>query len=95
MVAREFAVSDVVPLEAEVASLIVQSLNLKIEPAAIKPLEPLFREGLGLDSIDALELSLAISKSYGFQLRSDDPDIAQIFSSLRELCKAIDKNRTK
>jgi acyl carrier protein len=82
-------------VETEVAKLIVQTLNLSMDPAEIHPEEPLFREGLGLDSIDALELSLAISRSYGFQLRSDDPDIVTTFSSLRALCKAIEARRTK
>jgi len=50
---------------------------------------------LGLDSIDALELSLAIFKAYGYQLLSNDPEISVIFSSLRALTKAIEKNRTK
>jgi acyl carrier protein len=55
----------------------------------------LFGDGLGLDSIDALELSLAISQTYGYQLKSSDPEINIIFSSLRTLTKAIEKNRTK
>ncbi len=82
------------PLESEVAELIVRTLILKVDPAAIDPCEPLFREGLGLDSIDALELSLAISQKYGYRLNSEDPDIARIFSSLRTLCESIEKNRT-
>lgn len=83
------------PLEAEVSKLIVQTLNLKIDPAQIDPEQPLFGVGLGLDSIDALELSLAISQSYGYQIRSDDPEIVAVFASLRSLCKAVEKNRTK
>jgi len=88
-------VSDVSPLEAEVAKLIVRTLNLKVEPAQIQPEQPLFNEGLGLDSIDALELSLAISEFYGYQIRSDDPETVATFASLRSLCKSIEKNRTK
>ena len=87
--------SDVSPLEAEVAKLIVRTLNLKVEPAQIQPEQPLFNEGLGLDSIDALELSLAISQFYGYQIRSDDPDTVATFASLRSLCKSIEKHRTK
>lgn len=87
--------TDVSPLEAEVAKLIVQTLNLKIDPAQIQPDEPLFGKGLGLDSIDALELSLAISQSYGYHIRSDDPEITATFASLRSLCTSIQKNRTK
>jgi acyl carrier protein len=83
------------PLEQEVSKLIVQTLKLKIDPATIQPDAALFGDGLGLDSIDALELSLAISQTYGYQLKSSDPDIKAIFSSLRALANAIVKNRTK
>lgn len=82
-------------LEMEVARLTVQTLHLKISPSEIDPTAPLFGEGLGLDSIDALELALVISQRYGYQLRSDDPDNAKIFSSLGALCEAIEKHRTK
>lgn len=82
------------PFELEVARLIVNTLNLEdIKPEDISPQAPLFGEGLGLDSIDALELALAISKTYGFQLRSDDTANTQIFSSLASLCKHIQENR--
>ena len=80
--------------ESEIASLIVNSLNLEdIQPGDIKPEEPLFNAGLGLDSIDALELAMAISKKYGFQLRSDDPDNERIFSSLRALAEHISNSQ--
>jgi acyl carrier protein len=83
------------PQELEIAQLIIDTLGLEdIEANEIDPQEPLFNEGLGLDSIDALELALAISKKYGFQLRSDDENNAQIFSSLRALTEHIEKNRT-
>lgn len=82
-------------LETEVAQLIIDALNLEdIAPQDIDPAAPLFNEGLGLDSIDALELALAISKAYGFQLRSDDSENATIFSSLRAMSAHIEKNRT-
>ena len=87
--------SDVSPLEADVAKLIVQTLTLKVEPAQIRPEAPLFGDGLGLDSIDALELSLAISQSYGYQIRSDDQDAVATFASLRSLCQSIETHRTK
>ena len=83
------------PLEQDVAKLIVQTLKLKIDPATIDPVQALFGDGLGLDSIDALELSLAISQAYGYQLKSSDPEIKAMFSSLRALTRAIEKNRTK
>jgi acyl carrier protein len=60
----------------------------------VDPEAPLFGAGLGLDSIDALELALEISKRYGFQLRSDDEENRRIFASLRSLSDYIQKNRT-
>ena len=87
--------ADTSPLERDLAALIVQTLKLKVDPAVIQPDAPLFGEGLGLDSIDALELSLAISQTYGYQLKSNDPEIKAIFSSLRALSNAIEKNRSK
>jgi acyl carrier protein len=80
-------------LEREVASLIVEILNLRADPADIDPEGPLFSSGLGLDSIDALELAMAISQKYGVQLRSDDSDNTRIFASLRALAAHIESNR--
>lgn len=83
------------PAEQELAALIIEALNLEgITPADIDPEAPLFGDGLGLDSIDALELALAISCRYGFQLRSDNPDNRQIFSSLRAMAAHIEQHRT-
>lgn len=82
-------------LEPHLAKLIVHTLKLKVEPTSIQPEAPLFGEGLGLDSIDALELALAISQQYGYQLQSSDPEIKTIFSSLRALANAVEKHRTK
>jgi len=83
-------------LELEVASMIVTTLNLEtVSPEKIDPAAPLFGAGLSLDSIDALELALEISKRYGFQLRSDDEDNRRIFSSLANLSSHIEKNRVK
>ena len=81
--------------EHEVARLIIQALHLELQPEDIRPEEPLFREGLGLDSIDALELALAISRAYGFDLKSDDERNAQIFASLRNLTRHIEACRTR
>jgi len=82
-------------IELEVAQLIIDALNLEdIETGDIEPEAPLFREGLGLDSIDALELALAVSKKYGFQLKSDDSNNANIFFSLRSLSSHIENHRT-
>jgi acyl carrier protein len=81
--------------ERELAELIVTALNLTVLPADIDPEAPLFKAGLGLDSIDALELALEVSKRYGFQLRSDDPDNVRIFSTLRSLAAHIEANRVR
>ncbi|HEX4970490.1 MAG TPA: phosphopantetheine-binding protein [Steroidobacteraceae bacterium] len=82
------------PAERELAELIVSALNLEgVAPAEIDPQAPLFKTGLGLDSIDALELALEISKRYGFQLRSDDENNIRIFSSLRSLAGHIQQHR--
>jgi acyl carrier protein len=80
--------------ERELAELIVTALNLEgVAPGDIDPEAPLFKTGLALDSIDALELALEISKRYGFQLRSDDENNVRIFSSLRSLAAHIETNR--
>jgi len=84
------------PLEQEVARLIVDTLNLEgIEPGTIKPQSPLFNEGLGLDSIDALELSLGIAMEYGVQIKSDDSNNTRVFMNLRSLSQHIEQHRTK
>ena len=81
--------------ERELAELLVESLNLDdVAPDSIDPEAPLFNTGLGLDSIDALELALAISKKYGFQLRSDNEGNRRIFASLRALSEHIQQHRT-
>ena len=82
------------PTEAALAQLLVDSLNLEdVAAPDIDPDAPLFGEGLGLDSIDALELALAISKTYGFQLRSDSDENRRIFASLRALSAHIEQNK--
>lgn len=81
--------------EKELAQLIVTSLNLEVTADEIEPDAPLYGEGLGLDSIDILELSLAISKTYGLQLKSDDADNSKIFSSLSSLNQYIQQHRVK
>lgn len=78
----------------ELATLIVECLNLEtVTPEQMDPDAPLFGGDLGLDSIDALEIALAVSKHYGFQLRSDNPDNRQIFTSLRNLSAHIEQHR--
>ena len=80
--------------ERDVAIMIVAALNLDhVKPEDIDPRQPLFGDGLGLDSIDALELALEISKRYGFQIRSDDDDNRRIFASLGALAAHIEAHR--
>jgi len=81
--------------EHALAQLLVESLNLEdVEASAIDPEAPLFSTGLGLDSIDALELALAISTRYGFQLRSDNEQNRVIFASLRALSAHVEANKS-
>ncbi len=82
-------------LQNDVAGLIVSALNLDIGPQEIQPDAPLYGEGLGLDSIDILEVALVVSKRFGFQLRSDNADNIRIFSSLANLTQHIAANRAK
>ena len=82
------------PLEAELAVLLVESLNLEVAPAEIAPSAPLYGDGLGLDSIDILEVALEVSRKYGFQLRSDDERNQQIFESLRSLAAHVAEHRS-
>ena len=81
-------------LQSEVARLIVVALNLDIDPEGIRPEAPLYGEGLGLDSIDILEVALVVSQRFGFQLRTDSADNVQIFSSLSSLTQHIAASRT-
>lgn len=78
----------------EVASLLVEALNLDTAPEAIEPDAPLYGDGLGLDSIDMLEISLVVSRRYGVQLRSDDENNEKIFASLASLAGHIAAHRT-
>ena len=81
-------------LERELADMLVEVLHLEMTPTEIDPEAPLFGDqGLGLDSIDLLEIAVAISKKYGFKLRSDDPDNDRIFASLRALASHIAEKR--
>lgn len=82
-------------LQSEVATLIVEALNLDVAPSDIQAEAPLFGDGLGLDSIDVLEVALVVSKRFGFQLRADNEDNVRIFTSLRTLTEHIIAQRTK
>lgn len=82
-------------LLGELAELVVTALNLEFTAAEIDPDAPLYGDGLGLDSIDILEVALVVSKKYGFQPRADNEDNIKIFASLRSLAAHIAANRTK
>jgi acyl carrier protein len=82
-------------LELEVAELIVQGLNLPMSATQIDPEAPLYGEGLGLDSIDILEIALIVSKQYGIVLRADNQENERIFRSLRLFCQYVAAHRTK
>jgi acyl carrier protein len=86
---------DMTTLMKEVAVLIVSSLNLEVNADEIAANTPLYSDGLGLDSIDILEVALAVSKQYGFQLRADDEENVKIFTSLGTLVGHIATHRTK
>lgn len=84
------------PAEGALAELIVETLNLEdVTPGEIEPEKPLFGDEYGLDSIDALELALAISRTYGFQLKSDDERNREVFATLRSLSAHVEANRTQ
>ena len=82
-------------LQREVAELMVECLNLEVTADQISPDAPLYGDGLGLDSIDVLEVALVVSKRYGLQLRADSADNQHIFSSLRSLTDHIAAHRTR
>lgn len=82
-------------LQREVAELMIEALNLEVGADQIMPDAPLYGEGLGLDSIDVLEVALVVSKRYGLQLRADNADNQHIFSSLRTLADYIAAHKTR
>ena len=86
---------DRLALEREIAQLIVKGLNLPMQPDDIDPEAPLYGEGLGLDSIDILEIALIVSKQYGIQLRADNQEKARIFRSLRQFAQYVAEQRVK
>lgn len=82
-------------LEQEIAAMIIDTLNLEeVAVDDIDPVAPLFGDGLGLDSIDALELALALSQQYGVQIKSNDQQNQQIFSSLATLASFVEANKS-
>jgi acyl carrier protein len=81
--------------ELELCEIIVKTLNLEMAASEVDPNGAIYGEGLGLDSIDILEISLVISKHYGFQLKSDDQNNKTIYQTVRSLCAHVQANRTK
>ena len=89
------AVSSTEDLQREVAELMIECLNLEVTVDQITADAPLYGDGLGLDSIDVLEVALVVSKRYGLQLRANSADNQHIFSSLRSLSDYIATQRTR
>lgn len=82
--------------EHELARLIVEALKLEgVAPEQIEPEAPLFGAGLGLDSLDMLEIAMAVEQRYGVKLRSDDPNNEKVFASLRNLSQHIQLHRVR
>jgi len=82
-------------LVREIAGLIVSALNLEVSPDEIDPHAPLYKDGLGLDSIDILEVALVVSRKYGFKLKEGDQDNVRIFKSLESLAAHVAERRTQ
>jgi acyl carrier protein len=82
-------------LLGEIAGLIVSALNLEISASEIDPKAPLYKEGLGLDSIDILEVALVVSRRYGFKLKEDDQENVKVFRSLESLAAHVAERRTQ
>lgn len=89
------AIASTIELQREVAQLMVECLNLEVTPDEISADDPLYEDGLGLDSIDVLEIALVVSKRYGLQLRDYNVDNHHIFSSLRNLSDYIATKRIR
>jgi len=88
------SVAEQSPAELKMAELLVEALNLEdIEANEIDPEEHLFGEGLGLDSIDALEIALAISQEYGLQIKAEDESTKEAFATLRSLTAHVEANK--
>jgi acyl carrier protein len=87
-------VSKQTPAEAALAELMVEVLNLEdIEAPEIDPEEPLFGDGLGLDSIDALEIALAISQEHGVEMKAEDESTKEAFATLRSLNAFVEQHK--
>ena len=86
--------SNQTPAEAALAELLVEVLNLEDnEPEDINPEEPLFGDGLGLDSIDALEIALAIAQEHGVEMKAEDESTKEAFATLRSLSAFVEASK--
>ena len=83
------AAADEAAIMRELATLIIQAINLDVLPDQIDPDAPLYGEGLGLDSIDILEIALVVAKRYDLQLKADSDENTVIFKSLRQLARYV------
>jgi len=92
---QKSTVSSTAELQREVAELMIECLNLEATADQIVPDAPLYGDGLGLDSIDVLEVALIVSKRYGLQLRADSADNQHVFSSLRSLSDYVAAHKTR
>ncbi len=82
------------PEQLEIAELIIEAVNLEdIQASEIDPNDAIFTNGLGLDSIDALEISLELSKKYGVKIKSSDANINEIFGSIASLTAFVQSNK--
>jgi len=85
--------ADQTAAELAMAELLIEALNLEdMEPDEIDPNEPLFGDGLGLDSIDALEIALAISQEHGIEMKAEDESTKEAFATLSSLTKYVEEN---
>jgi acyl carrier protein len=84
------------PEQQEIAQMIIDAVNLEdISLDEIDPNAPIFNEGLGLDSIDALEISLELNKRYGIKIKSGDKRVADVFASVAALSEYVQTHRVQ
>jgi len=86
---RPESAADLNAVIRELATLITQAINLEVAPDQIDPDAPLYGEGLGLDSIDILEVALVVAKRYNLQLKAESEENHVIFASLRNLARYV------
>jgi acyl carrier protein len=87
--------ADVANVRRDLATLITKALGSEVLPEDIRPDTPLYGEGLGLDSIDILEIALVLAKEYGIQLKADSEENKVIFTSLNALAEFVARQRIR